>query len=543
MASQTTQTQVEVETKLDADPAFVVPDLSSLPGVAAVEPAETESLEAFYLDSEDLRLLRGGTTLRRRTGGSDAGWHLKLPAGDGARLEVRRAPGRSVRAVPPALLGLVRVRLRGAPVGPVARIATTRGVLRLLDADGAVLALVADDAVTGEALAGEAGGEVSITSWREIEVELVDGDRELLRAAVDALVAAGARPATASSKVQRTLGDRLAAAAGPAAAEPANGRRGGRGKRADGRSTGRSNGRGKGNGVTTVGDVAVKHLREQVAALIAQDPQVRLNTDDSVHQMRVATRRLRSALATFRPIFTAGAVEPLRAELKWLGEVLGKARDAEVMRDRLRADITGQPAELVVGPVLRRVDMELRQTYREAHKEVVVALDGDRYLALVNDLEAFVADPPFDERAHRAAPDEARVLVRRSYRRVIRAVDAVEAVQGEAVDHDHPLHEVRKAAKRARYAAESVRPVVGKKAKKLAKVLEDVQERLGDHQDSVVQRAVLRDLGMRAYLNGENGFTFGRLHALAEARARHDEEEFVRLWEATQRTAKRWPGH
>jgi CHAD domain-containing protein len=531
VASQTTQTQVEVETKLDADPAFVVPDLSSLPGVAAVEPAETESLEAFYLDTEDLRLLRGGTTLRRRTGGSDAGWHLKLPAGDGARLEVRRAPGRSVRAVPPALLGLVRVRLRGAPVGPVARIATTRGVLRLLDADGAVLALVADDAVTGEALAGEAGGEVSITSWREIEVELVDGDRELLRAAVDALVAAGARPATASSKVQRTLGDRLAAAAGPAAAEPvnepANGRRGGRGK---------------GNGVTTVGDVAVKHLREQVAALIAQDPQVRLNTDDSVHQMRVATRRLRSALATFRPIFTAGAVEPLRAELKWLGEVLGKARDAEVMRDRLRADITGQPAELVVGPVLRRVDMELRQTYREAHKEVVVALDGDRYLALVHDLEAFVADPPFDERAHRAAPDEARVLVRRSYRRVIRAVDAVEAVQGEAVDHDHPLHEVRKAAKRARYAAESVRPVVGKKAKKLAKVLEDVQERLGDHQDSVVQRAVLRDLGMRAYLNGENGFTFGRLHALAEARARHDEEEFVRLWEATQRTAKRWPG-
>src|SRR5690348_10078047 len=125
VASQARGTHVEVETKLDADPGYTLPDLSALPGVARVESDDPLQLEAVYVDSPDLRLTHGGTTLRRRTGGSDAGWHLKLPlSGSHGRLEVRRAAGRSVRAVPPGLLGLSRVQLRGAPVEPVARITT-----------------------------------------------------------------------------------------------------------------------------------------------------------------------------------------------------------------------------------------------------------------------------------------------------------------------------------------------------------------------------------------------------------------------------------
>jgi CHAD domain-containing protein len=415
--------------------------------------------------------------------------------------------------VPAALLGLSRVRLRGEGVEPVARIATERTEHSLQAADGTVLAVLADDAVTAEAL----GDEVVVSTWRELEVELVDGDERLLKAAVKVLRGAGARPATAASKLRRALDGRVGDVPGP----PKVSKQG------------------------PVGAVAVAHLWEQTDKLAAADPFVRLNAEDSVHKMRVATRRLRSALATFRPLFAEGSVEPLRAELKWLGEVLGRARDAEVMRRRLREDAGDQPAELVVGPVLRRIDLELKAEFREAHRGVVEALDGERYLALVAALEAFVADPPYAERAARPAADEVAKLVRKSYRRVERAaavVDEDETASGDAVGHDHPLHEVRKAAKRARYAAESVGPVVGKPAKRLADALEAIQETLGDHQDSVVERVWLRDLGMRAHLAGENAWTFGRLHGLAEARALHDEEVYGDLREAAQAAAGRWPG-
>ena len=199
-------THLEIEVKLDAGSDFVLPDLGGLPGVSAVEDDEVQQLEAVYLDSADLRLARHGTTFRRRTGGSDAGWHLKLPAAKQGRIEVRRAPGRSVQAVPPKLLGLVRVQLRGEPVAPVARISTRRTVRRLLGDGGIVLAEVADDQVTAEAI----GDELTTDSWREIEVELVQGDPALLAAASSLLVEAGAARSGSASKLQRALGHRLA---------------------------------------------------------------------------------------------------------------------------------------------------------------------------------------------------------------------------------------------------------------------------------------------------------------------------------------------
>ena len=118
MADSTSGTHHEVETKLDAEADFLLPDLSALPHVSGVADGEVHELEAVYLDSADLRLARHGTTFRRRTGGTDAGWHLKLPAAKTGRIEVRRAAGRSVGDVPRQLLGLVRVQVRGADGGP-----------------------------------------------------------------------------------------------------------------------------------------------------------------------------------------------------------------------------------------------------------------------------------------------------------------------------------------------------------------------------------------------------------------------------------------
>ena len=80
--------------------------------------------------------------------------------------------------------------------------------------------------------------------------------------------------------------------------------------------------------------------------------------------------------------------------------------------------------------------------------------------------------------------------------------------------HDAALHEARKKAKRLRYAAESTTPVLGKPAKKPASVTKQVQQALGQRQDTVVSRQRLREYGVKAYIDGENGFTFGGLHAL-----------------------------
>jgi CHAD domain-containing protein len=515
-------THREVEIKLDADPHFALPDLTALPGLRQVRAVQIQQLSAFYLDTADLRLAQHGTTFRRRTGGTDEGWHLKLPAGGAARLEVTRPLGDSVRDVPADLLALVRVHLRGEPVAPVAHLTTHRTVHRLLGADDVILADVADDLVTAETL----GETMTSSSWREIEVELVDGEPALLDAAHSLLVGGGARTAASASKLERALAGRLSHP--PLARIPEALAR--KGKPAPV------------NRAPTARQVAFGYLSTQVQALIAYDPHVRLDTPDAVHQMRVATRRLRSALATFRPLLAAGAGDRLREELKWLGGALGAARDTDVMRQNLSAAVEALPADLVLGPVQRRIDLHVAQAHDRAHASVRAALDSDRYLALIADLEEFLASPPLTTLAGRPAREQLRRRVRTACHRLQRTVTALDDLTGS--ERDLHLHEIRKAAKRARYAAEAARALPGKdgkRAKAVASVMEAIQENLGDHQDAVVERAWLRDLGVQAFLNGENGFTFGLLHGQTLVRAGHDEQLFARLWARAQKTTRRWP--
>ena len=484
---------LEVERKYDAPAAGrPLPDLTRVPGVAAVAPLDDELLDAVYVDTADLRLARARATLRRRTGGRDAGWHLKLPAAGGARHEVT-APLRG-QAVPAALARLVRSRARGAPLTPVARLRTTRTVLQLRDEDGRVLAELADDAVVAEVVDEPA----ATAEWRELEVELVDGDVALLDAVETLLLASGARRSPSASKLGRLLGER---ALPDAVVEP-----------------------------RTAGDAVLAHLREHVDELVARDPLVRRDEPDSVHKMRVATRRLRSALKTFRPLLERERTDPLREELKHLAGVLGAARDAEVLRDRLLEQVHAEPAELVLGPVAQSIADELGGRYRKAHRAVVRELDGGRYLQLLEDLSALLADPPLTERAGRKARKELPRLVGRVWHRLRDTHAAAESAQTET-ERAHLLHEVRKTAKQARYAGEAVAPVVGRDAVQFAARAEAVQEALGEHQDSVVSREALRGLAVRAHLSGGNGFTFGRLHGLEDARAARADVAFQAAWD------------
>ena len=201
------QEQIETERKYDVDAGFVLPDLAGSGGAVTMAPPEVQQLAATYYDTDDLRLIAAHITLRRRTGGEDAGWHIKLPVGGDTRREVHFPLGPSGHSVPGEIAAEVARWSGGAPLRPVARLETRRTVTRLLGQGGEVLAEVADDQVTGSRPDPADQGTWRLQdSWREVEVELKSGTPELLDAVGARLDAAGAAPSRSASKLARVLG-------------------------------------------------------------------------------------------------------------------------------------------------------------------------------------------------------------------------------------------------------------------------------------------------------------------------------------------------
>ena len=201
----------ETELKMEAGPDFAIPDLTGLTSGLTVSEPEVRLLDASYFDTPDQRLATAGITLRRRTGGTDAGWHLKLPVSASTRRELQ-APLGDAATVPPQLASQVSGWVRDQPLYVVATLQTRRTVRYLRSADGTNLAEMADDVVTGRVPGpGNAPGEP--VTWREIEVELIDGGPEILDAARSRLAGAGARQSSSSSKLSRLLQSRAGDAA------------------------------------------------------------------------------------------------------------------------------------------------------------------------------------------------------------------------------------------------------------------------------------------------------------------------------------------
>ena len=203
---------LEIESKFDVGIDFVIPDLGGVADGSGVTEPEVRLLAAHYFDTADLRLIAAKVTLRRRTGGPDAGWHLKLSAGAGSRREMQAPLGDEAAGVPPQLASLVAELIGNEPLRVVAVLETQRTVRNLTGAGGETLAEVADDLVTGR-LPGPGDDPGEPVTWREVEVELVSSGPEILAAARDRLVAAGARPSPSPSKLARLLGTRTASSA------------------------------------------------------------------------------------------------------------------------------------------------------------------------------------------------------------------------------------------------------------------------------------------------------------------------------------------
>ena len=284
------------------------------------------------------------------------------------------------------------------------------------------------------------------------------------------------------------------------------------------------------------GDLLLCYLREQFLAMLQEDPRVRAQEADAVHKMRVSTRRMRSALASYRRFLAPDPAREVRAELKWLAGLLGAARDVQVLRVRLQDLVAVPPVELVIGPVQQHLDAELRGDYRSAHAVAVQALNGPRYLRLLEQLESLLATAGLTTEAGEPAGETVRRLLKRDRRRLHQQVRAARAASGE-IQRAESLHEARKGAKRLRYAAEVAQPVHAHGWSKLISGAERVQKILGEHQDSVVSREYLLRFGAAASAAGENGFTYGLLYALEEQRGEAARKRFRRAWSGFPRVA------
>ncbi|EPD60529.1 CYTH and CHAD domain-containing protein [Streptomyces sp. HGB0020] len=503
-------TKREIERKYESDDSGL-PDLTGVAGVDAVVDKGVAHLDATYYDTADERLAAAAITLRRRTGGSDAGWHLKFPVGPGVRDEIH-APLSDT--LPAGLAALLRSRVRGAELRPVVRLRSDRDIRDLVDAGGRLLAEVAVDAVHAERLTGDGG----VAQWTELEVELADGGDPAFLDQVDArLREAGVRPSASSSKLARALAE--------TAPEPASTSKDGRKKTKGGTKKQK-----KPRAPKTAGDHVLAYVREQRDALLALDPAVRQDVYDSVHRMRVATRRMRSAFRSYGKVLDRTVTDAVGEELKWLAGELGVDRDAEVLTERLTAGLDELPGTLLSGPVRTRLHTWTNARRGGSRRRLTGVLDSQRYLTLLDTLDALIDEPPL----LRAAADRPEKVIAKAVRKDFgklsdRVEDAFAAAAGH--DRDLALHEARKKAKRTRYSAEAAAPALGGPATALTKSMKSLQNLLGDHQDSVMARETLRELSAVAHAAGESTFTYGVLYGREEARAAADEAALAGAWE------------
>jgi CHAD domain-containing protein len=539
--------QTEIERKYTVVEGAALPDLTGVGAessavVARTETLEPFSLEAVYFDTADGALAAQRIALRRRSGGHDEGWHVKLPAAEGrTELQWPLTTGREETesdSVPAEVVAAVLVHVRDRPLTPLARVETTRRVTNLLDGTGAVLAEIADDEV-----AATDAREGTARLWREWEVELGEaapGTPEARTALLDAveerLRSVGATLSPSVSKLAQALGRTGLGAAGSAGSGSAE--TAGAASRA---STASGASGASGTPVTpaegSAAAVVTAGIGELVAQVIDLDPAVRADDDDAVHRLRTTVRRLRNALATHRALYDEPELESVRDSLSRFGAVLGETRDLEVRLDWAAEALDDLASDRGVDDpdARRRLVDDTRAEHDAAHQRLVAAMSSAPYFRLLDALDAFAAAAPVvDGAAAPGAPTprkEAKKALRKTGRRALkREVRAREArrVLGPdivaAASALGALHDARKAARRLRHAAEfsttGAAGVLGGRAEELGDRAEELQDALGWHRDASLFAEFVLLTSRRAEAAGESSFTYGVLYQRSVDQAR-----------------------
>ncbi len=503
---------LEREVKLTAGVDFKLPDLRKVVGGGTIIRLPEQALHTSYFDTADFRLWDRGLTLRHRSAedGESGLWTLKLPEeGDGRtidRTELSWAGGRE--RIPEAATGVLRGVIRRAGLKEVVALESTRQRLVLHASGGRSLGEIDDDIVTVKS-----GARQGLT-FRQIEFEIgldasaPDADPDMVDAVLHEICRAGAHT-DGEQKFTKSLG----LGGGEASRSKAQ----------------------EASSPVSVADLVRLSMVDGLDRLLDYDFRLRIDPSNppvrAVHQARVAARRLRADLKTFAPLLDPVWQRHTITELKWLGQVLGRIRDADVLADRLAAAMTV--------PVEAQGADELHSrlaAQRRAHSaELDDVLNGERYLQLLERLHAAACAPPFypnqpaspeSERGSQdvsLASDTAALLVRRHWKALRRKVRKV----GHH-PNDEDLHQIRFRSKRLRYAAERATLVAGKPARRTAHRAEELQTILGKHHDAVAAEAWLRQIALLS--TPPASFVAGRLVAEEERKQREYASQWRSVW-------------
>jgi CHAD domain-containing protein len=450
------------------------------------EPIEDRVFTSTYYDTRDRALASAGVTLRRRLENGKNLWQLKLP-GDGLRreLELPGGPARPPRALREPLLAL----LRENELEQAAKLKTHRSGVRVRKGGRDRAEIVVDSVTVMD------DGRVGST-FREIEVELIEGDPRVLDRIGRALRRRGALESDGRPKLFRALGF-----APPTAPRPDP----------------------EGSPLLHIAAMLERQRRE----ILAHDPGVRVDADvEDVHALRVAARRSRAILRAARPLLDRSVSEPLREELKWLGSVLGPVRDLDVLLERLRTELDTLLADDRFAA--ERLVQLLSAERDLARADLVEALESERYLALL-DLLAEMSAAPAASGSERAL----RSLASRQFERLRKTVEKLPSDPS-----DEELHRVRVLVKRARYAAELAEPIVGRPAARFVARAKRAQDVIGEHQDAVVAAQRIRDL-LGTARGGRVAFAAGRLVEREEQRRLRARAGFPEAWRRLEKSGRR----
>jgi triphosphatase len=532
----------EIEWQFDAaDLGSVARWLEERPSASGlrVAPSETKRLTDAYYDTEDWRFYRAGYALRVRRDGERVEATMKslAPPGDGG-LKRRREISEPLESG-----GLKGLKAARGPVGERLRlllavhsdlrrlfeVRTRRETFDLRPADEPA----EPGGLSGEVVVGpegdirrKEGAEESALSAEEVRVDALagihrrEGGAPLAEISLDESEFSGGEGETRLSRIEVEITDGGAydgvagfveEMRGSLGLSPTDRSKFGEGLSAAGLAPAVAPDLGptEVEGSMPAGEVAFAILRRHFATMLAHEPGVRLGEDpEELHDMRVATRRLRAALKLYKEVLPRRA-ERYERDLRFFAGALGEVRDLDVHLERLAAEASRN------GEALEEVSTTLVERRAETRRRMLEVLDSDRY-------ERFVASFSGTLRRGRSpAPagpilEEAPDLVRRRYKKVRKVL---EALSGDSPPED--FHDLRKKGKRLRYALEPLRGIYGKPAEKMVELLKAVQDDLGDHQDLIVAAEVMRELGVSGDLPPRVAFSLG---AMTERYAREAAE-------------------
>ena len=486
----------------------------------SIEAVEAREIFDTYLDTEDWRIYRAGYALRvRRTKGrnkAEATMKLLASGEDAPGLKNRREISEALDSADPGILkstaGPVGERVR-ALSGPKAlrrlfEVETRRSAYGLTRGGSEVGEVALDET----AIPLESGGEPA--QLRRVEVEVEPEELSRMELFVGRLREECRLSPAIASKYESGLFVRQLSPPEPPEFGP--------------------------TGVDaslSTGEFAFRVMREQFGIFLAHEPGTRIGEKaEELHDMRVATRRLRAAMKIFSkavPVRT----QQFRDEFKWVAGTLGEVRDLDVQLERLDLRVS-EAAEQDQEP-LQMLRALLEEQREKRHRAMLRTLDSRRYARLVESFGEFLRRGPSNRaRASRrpvlfAGPG----LIRKPYRKVRELGDPLtEASSGEE------YHELRKKGKRLRYALEFLSDVYGEPAKDLIKSLKKLQDVLGDHQDAEVATSYLRELavsrGWSPRLPPETVFVMGGIAHRYEVQARELRAEFPKAYGKIK--GKRW---